>query len=614
MAFMMVISSAPRDQLLHHRRPSPLKRKLCPPEVAMRELTPLAADVGSEMAAKATLDRVLSLVERSSAHEPAFSNILLTELMKSKTVPQVATFRSADQATAEKRLQSDMVSDLETSPISLPAKESAQNLVKAYFQFANLSLPSLHEPTFQQKLELLYNMPRMVDLAEVHTKTESRLAVFFVLEVFAVALLTLQKQDPSRVPTSLADRYHKTALRALSEVGLPNGVEGVQALLLVGQYSYHHPTVWAVWKTVGAALRLAVELGLHQDPPPGELDFLTLDTMRRTFWVAYAMDRNISISLAMPSCLSDGAITAKFPSQVNDEFITSEGIVATDADCLGSKSVGLHVFRYRQIQSEMRTVLGSKTCTRAFKIGIAALHAVTGGPFMNEEIWRTLNSQFHRALFYLYHPSLNIPSPSESALVALTEAATRMIQLYRRFFDERRLTIYWQAVENLSSAGTALMNSYFNSLRVQERITFRSLESLVHTCSSVLWGMVEHFPAFKGKRDAFGIVASKILADLDNGSAAPREAGKLSIEDNVSTGERSHRSRDTEYAPSPVQQEGQQLVSGAKRADQSSFTAMSAVFDDQTQSQQPQLPPPTTGSEISTYLLTGRLLKTRMDF
>ena len=250
-------------------------------------------------------------MQRSSGNEPAFSKILLTELKRSKTSPQLARTRRARETFAEKVLPADLMSDLDTSLISLPSRAAAQNLVKAYFQFANLSQPLLHEPTFQQKLELLYSMPRMVNLAETHTSIESKNAVFFVFEVFAVALLTMQKQDPTSIPTSLADQFHKTALRALNEVGLPCEVEGVQALLLVGQYSYHHPTIWSVWKTVGAALRLAVELDMHQDPPTDDLDFLALDTMRRTFWVAYAMDRNISIALAMPSCLSDGAITAK---------------------------------------------------------------------------------------------------------------------------------------------------------------------------------------------------------------------------------------------------------------------------------------------------------------
>lgn len=280
-------------------------------ECATEHLSQESTGNVSDAAARATLDRVLSLAQRRPEDEPAFSKILLAELMKSKATPRVVCSRASDEASVEKHPPSDMLSDLDTSPVSLPTKEGAHILVKAYFQFANLGMPLLHEPTFRQKLDVLYAMTPLVDLAEVHTSSEARIAVFFVFEVFAVALLTMQKKDPSRIPTSLADRYHKTALRALDEAGLPNDVEGVQALLLVGQYSYHHPTTWPVWKTIGAALRLAVELGLHRDAPSGELDFLTLDTMRRTFWVAYSMDRNVSIALGMPSCLSDGAITAK---------------------------------------------------------------------------------------------------------------------------------------------------------------------------------------------------------------------------------------------------------------------------------------------------------------
>jgi len=100
--------------------------------------------------------------------------------------------------------------------------------------------------------------------------------------------------------------------------------------------------------------------------------------------------------------------------------------------------------------------------------------------------------------------------------MAMTQAAINVIQLYRRFFRERVLTIYWQAVENLFSAGTALMFGFVRSPSVRETMTFRMLETLVHTCSSVLWGMVEHFPAFQGKRDAFDMAASKTLSDLSS--------------------------------------------------------------------------------------------------
>jgi len=130
---------------------------------------------------------------------------------------------------------------------------------------------------------------------------------------------------------------------------------------------------------------------------------------------------------------------------------------------------------------------------------------------------------FHRALFFLHHPSPNIPEPPEESLWSMTDAAIKMIKLYRQFFRDHRLTIYWQAVENLSSAGTALMFGYVTSSRVREQLDLRALESLLNTCSSVLWGMVEHFPDFKGKRDAFDITASKILADLTQSKERPKD-------------------------------------------------------------------------------------------
>lgn len=284
--------------------------------------SPPAADIDSRSAVQATLDRTLNLLQQDTGQEMAFSKILLGELLHARSIQRkpISTAASEDRTEAS---NFDMFSNLDDFPVSLPTRETAKNLIKAYFQFADFSMPLLHAPTFQQKVEILYNAPQLTDLTGSHSTTDSRLAVFFVFEVFAVALMVMQKYQPSKVPTALADGYHQTAVKALNEAGLPHGVEGVQALLLVGQYSYHHPTMWAVWKTVGAALRLSVELGLHRDPASEKLDPLAVDNIRRTFWVAYVMDRNISFALGLPSCLSDGAITTK----VCDDFLLSDCVL-----------------------------------------------------------------------------------------------------------------------------------------------------------------------------------------------------------------------------------------------------------------------------------------------
>ena len=123
----------------------------------------------------------------------------------------------------------------------------------------------------------------------------------------------------------------------------------------------------------------------------------------------------------------------------------------------------------------------------------------------------------YRALFFLYHPAPKIPAPNETAWLRTTDAAINMIRLYRQFFDERRLTIYWQAVEGLSAAGTAILTGYTVSSSVRAATSISSLRELVQTCSSVLWAMVEHFAAFKSKRDKFDQLAARVLGELSKG-------------------------------------------------------------------------------------------------
>ncbi|VUC35055.1 unnamed protein product [Clonostachys rosea] len=482
-------------------------------------------------AAKNTRDTLESLIQSEPHHEPGFSKLLLSNLMKLKSGRRMATSRQGEVENAVvKEPSPDLMSGLDTSQASLPTRDAARNITNAYFQWARLGMPLLHEPTFLLKLELLYSMPAEVDFRSSHTSHESRMAVFLVYEVFAVALMVMQKQDPSKAPTFMADRYHRTALSALDEAGLPTDVEGVQALLLVAQYSYHHPTAWAVWKTIGAALRLAVELGLHQDAELSEdMDALKLDTMRRVFWVAYSMDRSVAVTLSLPSCLADGAISTKFPSLVNDEYITTTGVDTTENRPFWTKSISIHLFRYRRLQSEIRTMLYEK---------LPSVHLTTNLQEWQKDMDRRLHNWFdevphsetlnryektdvenfelsmQRALLLLYQPSPNMPDPPGPILLVISKIASKLIQIYRRYFREYRLSIYWQAVESLSSAGTALIYSFVNSAQVRDSISLTQLESLFSTCSSVLWGMVEHFPAFKNKRDAFDILASKTLADL----------------------------------------------------------------------------------------------------
>lgn len=264
----------------------------------------------ADIRTSATVEEVLRLNRQPPGQVPSFSKIALTEILQSGFCPTTDMHRESSQERID---DFGIAIDLDVALTTLPSREATRNLFHAYFQHTDMSMPLLHEPTFQQKVELLYGMSLVVNLSTTHDSPDAKMAIFFVFEVLAVALLVLQKQDPFKTPTLLADRYHRTAVLALGETGVPHELEGVQALLLIGQYSHYHPTAWSSWKIVSQAMRLGVELGLHQDPPD-ELNFLQQDTIRRVFWVAYSMDRNLSTTMNLPCCLPDGAITTRVGS------------------------------------------------------------------------------------------------------------------------------------------------------------------------------------------------------------------------------------------------------------------------------------------------------------
>ena len=276
---------------------------------------PTAVETEETLAQVLRLTRT-ALEQTTSSHDYIFSKILLAGLMASdSSTNRASPVGRPPPATEDGHILANLTEDLEAQPIQLPDRRSAEYFVKAYFEFANFSLPLLHEPTFRGKLESLYTEETSSSTVEQscveRAQAQTKLAMFFANMVFAIGLLTLHKQDASKVPTNLCDRYYRTALGLLDSLALPNDVEGVQALLLITQYSYLHPKDLGVWDTVGLALRRAVKLGFHLDPPCDSTNALTLDTIRRTFWVAYSMDRNLALSTGRPMCISDGVITAQ---------------------------------------------------------------------------------------------------------------------------------------------------------------------------------------------------------------------------------------------------------------------------------------------------------------
>lgn len=76
---------------------------------------------------------------------------------------------------------------------------------------------------------------------------------------------------------------------------------------------------------LGIALRACCRLGLHRNIP-NKFGPIELEERKRIFWLVRKMDSYVGAVLGLPQMLSDDDIDQEFPTEVDDQYITEEGI------------------------------------------------------------------------------------------------------------------------------------------------------------------------------------------------------------------------------------------------------------------------------------------------
>lgn len=95
-------------------------------------------------------------------------------------------------------------------------------------------------------------------------------------------------------------------------------LEVAQAWILISIYEFTQVTFPRAWASAGRAIRLIqlmrlneVDASAHTDEPR---DFVESETKRRTFWIAFCLDRFICILEKLPLTLSEQTICTRLPS------------------------------------------------------------------------------------------------------------------------------------------------------------------------------------------------------------------------------------------------------------------------------------------------------------
>ncbi|KAK9352195.1 fungal-specific transcription factor domain-containing protein [Lipomyces doorenjongii] len=384
---------------------------------------------------------------------------------------------------------------------------------------------------------------------------ETLRALYFLNLIFAIGVAVHQQQYPAL----LCESYHAAATKHIEPVfASPDRLESLQGILLLGLYSIMRPAVPGVWYVLGVSLRLCVDLGLHVEggvkswsgtnitPKNGQgpmkdgdaFDARTLDLRRRLFWCTYAMDRQVCVYLGRPFGIADNSIKVPFPSDLDDVFITSEGIMKPPEDTPPSyKQVAVHIFQIRRLQSEVQTILYERAeLPRRF----ATLKEWQTNMARRLEEWHNtapksakdmncnfnlyfldLNYQQTRLLLHGISPA--IPRPSVEAFFIIADASEKVIRAYRQLHREKNINYTWMAVHNLFMAGTSYLYCLYHSKEVRTRMRMDVIDFNTMACIHVLTAMVDKCDAASGCRDTFELLTAAILRLCYNEKAAAGE-------------------------------------------------------------------------------------------
>ena len=436
-------------------------------------------------------------------------------------------------------------------PVPFPKKEVAERLLEVYFQQANPQFPILHRPTFDGVFGRVWG--RIEKGVPQGEEVQQAADLYFCNMCFAIAAAMSTSTD------NLPERYHATAMKYVdnlfSSISMSNDrLAGLKAVLLLGVYSMMRPAAPGVWYVLGTALRLAVDLGLHQENTPRAeklWDPLALDERRRLFWCTYSVDRQVCVYLGRPFGISDDAVKTPFPLDVNDERITAAGILPKLPGQVSSRKISLHMFQIRRLQSEIQRVLYQNSqIPRSFQSLEDWRHDMEGrlqswaecSPKSQSDAgcgynlgFIDLNYQQTRLLLYGLSPA--VPVPSQEAFEIIAEAGGNILNTYRHLHRKNSINYTWLACHNLfmagihppssssppsltlPPAGTSYMCALWHSPTLRLSIPISHIHASTLSTLEIFASMTSRCPAAQSCHDVFKSLASatlQLFADISS--------------------------------------------------------------------------------------------------
>ncbi|TDZ38788.1 Activator of stress genes 1 [Colletotrichum spinosum] len=219
----------------------------------------------------------------------------------------------------------------------LPERSVGLEMLRFYFDVCVVTYRCLHQGCVTDWFNSL--LTNAEDNLELNTGIGHAKAsiVVTILAMVTLRQIKVEDSDPSGLDEGLdlrrSDHYFCLATKLTDqETGLPK-LESAQARLLQVLYLLQTSRMNQAWYVFGSVLPIVSTLGLHRTSgrkktsggTGPQSDYIISQCRKRTFWVAYTIDRYLSVVLGRLRMYHDEDIDQEFPDCVNDEDMTPQG-------------------------------------------------------------------------------------------------------------------------------------------------------------------------------------------------------------------------------------------------------------------------------------------------
>ncbi|KKA26976.1 hypothetical protein TD95_005385 [Thielaviopsis punctulata] len=201
----------------------------------------------------------------------------------------------------------EVFGDLFPRPIfrPLPSKPEAMSLFKDYFENFNCMFPLFHQPTFMHLVERHYS-------GDPYQGSGWWASINVVLAI--ANRLRVMSNLVSADYDTIAWDYLKNAMGVFSELVMRNAdLLSVQALLGMALFMQGTPNPQPSTLLIATAIRLSHSIGLHKKGTGFNLNPIEIEQRKRVFWIAYMLDKDLSLRSGRPPAQDDDDMNVELP-------------------------------------------------------------------------------------------------------------------------------------------------------------------------------------------------------------------------------------------------------------------------------------------------------------